>query len=704
MPEIEAPEIEVDDDAPLFRRRLALAVVLITLFGSVIAYLHEQNSNLEDNAARDAQIASVKGFGQQVGASTEFRLDYRVFVQRQMLERRHLVAAARQRSTLNGSLASVYASDSERWVQLRDAIGQGTKVKDDRGALELDSQLQTSPDKARLAQKVFANRANDYGNKADSYVALLTVLAVGLFLIGLSLTVSGRGRNFLALPGVAIAVVCVGWGLMITASSITEVSSKAIDLTAEGQELQSSGDPAGAVVKYRDAIKESPQFGAAYARLADAEFQAGGTTVAGNQFQSVSDPEATKRAIEAGEKALSLGEGNASLLSDIGFFHFTLGQYDRAEQLSQQALSENDQFPPLVFNVGVVQVAKGDASGAQKSYERGIALLEKEQDLDLRRQVLAAARTDLELAENKTPQSKDLSTKMKGLLAVAEVSVLGSRDKAPANAPNGSSVVDVKITTDRFRLLAGYSANGFDINTALLNVWYFRPLDANGQGPFEQLFPLDQVTLTGSNTVQTIPVENGDCLPGGDYRVEVYAGRDLLATTDQHFTDSPLGSLLVAGGEDVGFTMCHPDTWQSIDTGGQPGSLAFNNPQDPTQSVLVFSFPIGSGSGSNGAALLDSTLQGAVQQQQIRVTGTPELGEEFLGRTVDGADVTMATTSITGTDPLGNSVRITASAASDDVVRVVIVVAGDESKLNIIRGELVNSIRFLRVPDPAAGR
>jgi hypothetical protein len=102
--------------------------------------------------------------------------------------------------------------------------------------------------------------------------------------------------------------------------------------------------------------------------------------------------------------------------------------------------------------------------------------------------------------------------------------------------------------------------------------------------------------------------------------------------------------------------------------------------------------------------LLDATLQSAIEQQQIRVTGTPEVGEELLGRTVDGADVTMATTSVTGIDPRGDRVRITASAASDDVVRVVIIVAGDDAKLTIIRGELVNSIRFLRVPDAATGR
>src|SRR5436305_4875059 len=108
MPDVEAPELEIDDDAPTFRRRLALAVVLITLFGAFIAYLHESNSNLEDNAAREAQIASIKGFGQQVGASTQFESEYRVFVERQLLDRRHLVAAARQRSTLDSTQASLY--------------------------------------------------------------------------------------------------------------------------------------------------------------------------------------------------------------------------------------------------------------------------------------------------------------------------------------------------------------------------------------------------------------------------------------------------------------------------------------------------------------------------------------------------------------------------------------------------------------------
>jgi hypothetical protein len=698
MPDVEAPEIEVDEDAPTFRRRLALAVVLITLFGAGIAYLHESNSNLEDNAARSAQIASIKGFGQQVGASTEFQSEYRVFVQHQLLERRHLVAAARQRSTLNASQASLYGSDSDRWAKVRDAIGQASQVQDNKGATALDSQLQTEPDKARLTQKVFAAKANDYGNKSDSYVALLTVLAVSLFLIGLSLTVSGRGRYFLALPGAVIAFVCVGWAVIITTGTITKVSPNAIDLTAQGLELQTNGDAKGAIDKYHAAIADSPTFGAAFARLADAEFVAGAKSSSGNEFQSLSDPAATKRAIDAGEKAISLGEGNASLLSGVGFFHFAAGEYDRAEVLSQQALDANDQFPPLVFNLGVVQVAKGEASAAEATYKRGIELLNKEQDTGLRQEIISAARTDLEVAVTATPDSKDLAQKMKNLLADAEVPLIGAAGQPPAKATSGSSVTDVNITTDRFRLLATYNTDGFDPATQLLNVWYFRPLDANGNGPFEQVFPLDRVAFTGTNPVSTPPAENGQCLPGGDYRVDVYAGANMVATAEQHIPDSPLGTLIVDGGEDVGFTMCHPDDWKPPPVTFQPGSLAFANPKDASQFVLVFSFPIGAGSGVNGTALLNATIQSTLQQEQTTVDGPPVAGQELLGRTVDGIDVTLATTTVTGTNALGDKVRITGSVGTDDVVRIVIISAANAQDLDLVRGELVNSIRFLRAP------
>jgi hypothetical protein len=281
---------------------------------------------------------------------------------------------------------------------------------------------------------------------------------------------------------------------------------------------------------------------------------------------------------------------------------------------------------------------------------------------------------------------------------VAEAPALDKPDTPPDRAPGGASVSDVQISSDRFRVFASYTADGFDSNTALVNVWYYRALDA-GDKPFDQIFPLDQVTLTGGDSVSTVPVENGDCLPGGDYRVDVYAGTDLVGTGSQHINDSPLGTLVVAGGEDVGFTLCHPDDWTPPPTNPQPGSLAFANPKDPTQFVIVSSFPIGAGTGVNGTALLNATVQSAIDQTGIKADGPPVAGEELLGRTAEGADVTLGTTTVTGTTSLGDSVRITGSVGSDDVVRMVIISAANPKDLDVVRSELVNSVRFLRVVD-----
>ena len=40
-PDLSGPDIDdVDEDAPTFKRRIAIAVVLVTFFGAVIAYFH----------------------------------------------------------------------------------------------------------------------------------------------------------------------------------------------------------------------------------------------------------------------------------------------------------------------------------------------------------------------------------------------------------------------------------------------------------------------------------------------------------------------------------------------------------------------------------------------------------------------------------------------------------------------------------------
>jgi tetratricopeptide (TPR) repeat protein len=535
-------------------------------------------------------------------------------------------------------------------------------------------------------------------------------LAVGLFLIGLSLTVSGRGRYLLAIPGVGIAVICMIWAISITLGGITKVSDTAIGLTVEGQRLESSApidDTAaahtatlGAIDKYKAAVADSPEFAVAWTRLADAEFESGVVPTPGSTFDSVSDRDATQRAVQAGEKAISLGASDPSVLSSIAFYHFLVGDYGRAADLAQQAVDANDRFPLILFNLGVVQVAQGDAGGARATYGKAIDLLRDPSFDGLRFDIIAAAFTDLEIAANDAPEQGDLAQEMKGLLAAeAARSDRPGDATVPDAAPSDSSVTDAAVNIGSLGFSASYNTDGFDPDTSLLNVWYYRPNDRNGEGPFVQAPNLDSFSTVGTNPVSTTPTENGDCFPGGDYRVDVYAGRDKVATADTHLNDSALGVLESKGGESNGFTLCVPTTWDVDEkVSNDRDTLAFTNSKDDSQFILAASFPSPGASDTGPQAVLDANLNSLATDLGVQL-GPSTQGAELVGRTEGGANVTLNTTLVQGTAANGTPVLLIGSIDSDDVNRLVVLGAATPDDLETLRGELVPLVRFLGVPD-----
>ena len=86
---------------------VALVVVLITLFGAVVAYLQAVESNDEDVAARDAQRDAVDGLGAQVDASAALAADLRIGI------RARRRSSSARRSTPAGSNASNGDADSD---------------------------------------------------------------------------------------------------------------------------------------------------------------------------------------------------------------------------------------------------------------------------------------------------------------------------------------------------------------------------------------------------------------------------------------------------------------------------------------------------------------------------------------------------------------------------------------------------------------
>ena len=302
-------------------------------------------------------------------------------------------------NALNGDADSdVHLAAAERYAAARAAIAGLTPI-DPATSTSVLADLadgNESADAARLRQVVEADRANDHGGNADSYVAVLTVLAVALFLLGLSLTVQGRTRYVLAAPGVAIALVCVAWTGLIATRDVTNVSERAVRAAAEGQRLQDAGDFEAAIAAYDEAIAESPDFAAAFARRADARFAQGSSQIGQTGFISITSPEALEASLEDTERALDLGAGDDIVtLADAAFLFFLDRDFDRSADLVGAGAGAERLARPGVVQPRRGRGGPGRRAAAARAYREGRQALVDAPDVGTRSQVLAGARTDL---------------------------------------------------------------------------------------------------------------------------------------------------------------------------------------------------------------------------------------------------------------------------------------------------------------------
>lgn len=569
--ELETPgNVDLDDvgrSDPTYRRVVAVIVVLITLFGSVVAYLQAVESNREDRAARDAQRDAVAGLGSQVDASAGFAADLRIGSELDVQLQRQAINAGRVDNALSPDAdTDVHQAAAERHAAVREAIAELTPIDpSDPDTIDADFAVgNESADAARLRQAVEADRADDHGGKADSFVAVLTVLAVALFLLGLSLTVQGRSRVVLAAPGVAIAVVCVGWTALISSREVTHVSERAVLAAAEGQRLQDAGDFDGAITAYDEAIDDSPDFAAAYSRRAGARFLQGSAQIGQTGFISITSDEALEDALDDLDRALELGaDGDVISVADAGFFHFLDGDFERSAQLSEQALDLNDQLAQVWFNLGVARVALDDERGAARAYRQGRFLLEDAPDAGTRGAVLAGARTDLSvlreiLDDDELDDVLDLVEATEGELAAFEAGF--QRDGAAEVEVDGSpSVGEAEFSRNGAFVFAEYPVDGVDPGTPVTNVWYVR---TDEELPFEQAaLSLEVVDVTDDGIVTTATLASTDpaCPVAGDYLVRSYAGRRLLGEAQGTIEPTLFGSEFTSVVDPIeGYEACVP--------------------------------------------------------------------------------------------------------------------------------------------------
>jgi hypothetical protein len=153
------------------------------------------------------------------------------------------------------------------------------------------------------------------------------------------------------------------------------------------------------------------------------------------------------------------------------------------------------------------------------------------------------------------------------------------------------------------------------------------------------------------------------------------------------------------GGESDQLSLCRPTTWKD-QSESEPGTLFAQNPDDPSQTISVFSFPFDSSTLPINE-LVDVAVSSVVEQDSLTGAGAPQT-MQMLGRTKDGRDVPLDAQTVVGTTPDGQRERIVVSVSDDRIVRVAALTAANDTDLDAIGAELISSLRFLDVPEPAA--
>lgn len=692
---IEAVELELPDVEELetpFKRRVALLVVSITLFGSIVALLQNQASTRQDIAARDAQRSAVLGLGTQVATSARTIFSYGVYAESQQVERRRVVAAGRARLATSSPQNQAFQAEAERWARVKTfLVPLSPLLSQDPYKPENDPAFPTryetdqgvDADVATLRQAAQGEAAEKWGAKADKYVAIITLLAVVLFLLGMSLTIGGRVRLVFVTPAAVIALWCLFSTVTLLLQSVTATPDLAVRRVATGNALVAQRDFEGAIRQYTEAITLRPDYAIAYGQRADAHFLLG-SSQSTQQFVSITDPKALKQAIADGETAVRLGaDSSINVVGNLGFHYFLDRRYAEAERLTAKALELNNAIPSVWFNLGVIKVAQGDLDGAEEAYRTAIRLTSPSQrpDESERDSLFAAARTDLEILALAQPGRLDVVRRFQGQIVAGESE---AKLKEPTGTvPDGISFSNFEFAAKGASITASYDYENVPEGTHLAFLWYLRADSSTpwSQEPVINSFESSAVNESGRAEITRSP---GRCPIPGQYRLDVFAEGRLVGSGETEVEPGALGLPIPFRDELLGLSLCRPSDWEAEPP--KDDLVTFTSP-DGRLSLIVGSTPIPSSGVGTAAPLEDTAIAAAaaaVTGIKDRNPGAPSQGFTFGG--VKGR--------VRYYDASGGqvSVAIAASVGPDSVLRTLAGVA-PQDRLDTLN-ELLDTLQF----------
>lgn len=345
-----------------FEQVVGILIAAVTIQAALTAFLQSDASAASDRATRDAQQYAIQALGREATGRMETGFAHGD-AYRRWLELDVLAYLAAQRGDMVRS-NRYYDAEAALVDSVPVLAGDYYDLDDtfrlDTWGYELDTYVR---DAARLNE--WYDRASALGDawdrKASSYVTHLTLLAVCLFLYGISTTIGGGVRWVLVVTGSLLAVLVFIWMLIVLIAPVQVISEEAIEYYVEGVSENYLGNYTEAIDSFTQALALNPDYIDARLERASAYYYLDQLESAVSDYQAV---------IEAGDPNLEI-----SASWNLGWTYYRLGRYADGLAVTEPVI-ERAGFNqvPLTFNLAAMSLVSGDFERAARYYDEGIEI------------------------------------------------------------------------------------------------------------------------------------------------------------------------------------------------------------------------------------------------------------------------------------------------------------------------------------------
>ncbi len=364
-----------------FKRWLAVLIASVTVLIAVATLWQTQASNRADLYTRRSQEAAIRATGEQSRGQERVSFDrYSVLAFGDEL----YTYAVRNGSSNGNEVGAAYLKARESLAPLSPLLSpsytqfdaNGLRNQTDFGLYEAETYVVN----ARLydeQRSAYAQTSGEWNAKDDTYVAVIAIFAVSLFLFALASTLGGILRAFFVVVGMGIGTVALAWMLLTYLRPVHEIPDAALRQVAEGAGYAAQANEyvapnateyfkhyneywQKAIDAYGEALALDPTYANAYnlrgiARLLIQPIQA-------------------KEAVEDFQQAIANGKENYGTYWNLGAAQYYNGEFDKVAASSRRALELNPRACGPYFNIGLAALAQDKVDDATRLYEEAIAL------------------------------------------------------------------------------------------------------------------------------------------------------------------------------------------------------------------------------------------------------------------------------------------------------------------------------------------